>query len=299
MMNNEEHLRKRLAMLATPIDGTLEESVRDIGIPPRPAILERIDAEMRCCDPDFNRLAALISADVSLAAGLLKTANSAYFGYHARARTIVQALMVLGLDVTGRAVAGLILRKVFIGMPIMERFWDASARIARTAGWLVLQLGAEDGVTADDAYTFALFRDCGLPILMRKFPGYVSVLGEANADERNPFTEVEERRLPTNHAIVGSMLAQNWWLPEETCYAVRHHHDAMALEGGAGLPPASARLAALANLAEHLVERVAGRSRSKEWTKLGTASLCALGIDQDRVEFLAVRAQPVVADLLS
>lgn len=298
-MNNQHHLHKRKAMLATPIDGTLEESVRDIGIPPRPAILERIDAEMRGCNPDFNRLSALISADVSLAAGLLKTANSAYFGYHARARTIVQALMILGLDVAGRAVAGLILRKVFIGMPIMERFWDASARIARTAGWLVHQLGVEEGVTAEEAYTFALFRDCGLPILMRKYSGYVDVLGEANADEQNPFTDVEEMRLPTNHAIVGSMLAQNWWLPEETCYAVRHHHDAMALDAGVGLLPSSGRLAALANLAEHLVERVAGRSRSKEWMKLGPGTLRALGIDQEQVDFLAARAQPVVADLLS
>jgi len=287
-------------VFATPIDKDLEESIREIGIPPRPAILDRIGAEMRGPDPDFNHLSALISADVSLASGLLKTANSAYFGHQARARSIVQALMILGLDVASRAVAGLILRKVFLGTPMMERFWDASARVARTSGWLVLQLGVQDGVGPDDAYTFGLFRDCGLPILMRKFPDYVSVLGEANADCDRMFTAVEETRCPTNHAIVGCMLAQNWWLPDETCLAIRHHHDAIALASGtSGLPPSSARMTALSQFAEYLVERVAGRSRSCEWAKLGPLCLRLLDLDEARIEFLASQAPPVVADLLS
>lgn len=285
---------------ATPIDKDLEDAVREIGIPPRPAILDRIGAEMRGPDPDFNHLAALISADVSLASGLLKTANSAYFGHQARARTVVQALMILGLDIASRAVAGLILRKVFLGTPMMERFWDASARVARTSGWLVLQLGVEEGVGPDDAYTFGLFRDCGLPILMRKFPDFVKVLGEANADSERVFTSVEEARYPTNHAIVGCMLAQNWWLPDETCLAIRHHHEVITLGSGvSGLPPPSARMTALSQFAEYLVERVAGRSRSCEWMKLGPLCLRLLDLDEARIESLAGQAQPVVADLLS
>jgi len=284
---------------ATPIDSGLEDSIRDIGIPPRPAILDRIAAEMRSVDPDFKRLSALISADVALAAGLLKTANSAYFGHGARARTVTQALMILGLDIASRAVAGLVLRKVFQGMPIMERFWDASARIARTSGWLVLQLGIRDGVGADDAYTFGLFRDCGLPILMRRFPEYVSVLGEANADGQRMFTDVEAARCPTNHAVVGCLLAQNWWLPYQTCQAIRFHHDGLALSAGGGLPPGSARLTAVAQFAEYLVERVAGRSRSHEWDKLGGVCRQLLELDEKRIDLLADQAGPVVADLLS
>lgn len=284
----------------TPIDETLEDSMREIGIPPRPAILDRIAAEMRSADPDFKHLSALISADVGLAAGLLKTANSAYFGHGSRARTVIQALMILGLDIASRAVAGLILRKVFQGTPIMERFWDASARIARTSGWLVLQLGVRDGVGPDDAYTFGLFRDCGLPILMRRFPDYVSVLGEANADSQRMFTDVEAARYPTNHAVVGSVLAQNWWLPYETTQAIRFHHDALALHAGdGGLSPGSARMTAIAQFAEHLVERVAGRSRSCEWDKLGGICRQRLELDQKRIDLLADQAAPVVADLLS
>ncbi|MBK6677804.1 MAG: HDOD domain-containing protein [Rhodocyclaceae bacterium] len=70
----------------TGMEAALEQSLLDVGIPPRPLILERVGEEMRKEEPDFRHLGELISADVSLAAGLLKTANSAYFGFRSRAR---------------------------------------------------------------------------------------------------------------------------------------------------------------------------------------------------------------------
>lgn len=282
-----------------PMETALETSLHDIGIPPRPAILDRIAAEMRAAAPNFRLLAELISADVALAAGLLKTANSPYFGFETRVRTVMQALMMLGLDVTSRAVAGLILRRMFPPLPALERFWDSSARVARTSGWLATQLGIRDNVRADDAYTYGLFRDCGIPILMKKIPAYVDVLNVANRDAERAFTSIERASCPTDHALVGCMMAQNWWLPEEMFTAIRHHHDAVALAvGPQGLRPATVRLVALAQLAEHLVQRIGGLSATREWDKLGAICQAVLDIDGVVVESLVEEASPVVADIL-
>ena len=281
------------------LEPALEQSLRDVGIPPRPLILDRIGAEMRKDEPDFRLLGDLISADVSLAAGLLKTANSAYFGFRSRARTVTQALLMLGLDTTSRAVAGLALRKVFLAVPSMERFWDASARVARVSGWLVGRLGVRDGVRPDDAYTFGLFRDCGIPILMKKFPQYANILKEADADPDRVFTEVELAHCPTNHAVVGSLMAQNWWLPGEIGQAIRCHHDAVILAAGPlGISPASARMAALAQLAEFLVQRINGRSATHEWEKLGGTCRQMLQLDGDEVEALLPDAESVVLETI-
>ena len=92
--------------IKSSVDTLMEGSFKDIEIPPRPAILERISSEMLKDEPDYKRLANIISADVSLSAGLIKTANSPFFGYRIRARTINDALMLLGLDVASRALAG-------------------------------------------------------------------------------------------------------------------------------------------------------------------------------------------------
>lgn len=286
-------------VLRPAVDKTLEESVRDIGIPPRPVILDRIAAEMRKEEPDLRHLASLLSADVSLAAGLLKTANSSFFGLQTRARTVVQALVMLGLDVASRAVAGLILRKIFLATPAMERFWDASSRIARTSGWLVQRLGARDGVRADDAYTFGLFRDCGLPILMRRFPDYLVILKAANSEGERPFTAVEEGRYPTNHAMVGCLMAQNWWLPDETCQAIRHHHDAIALLSGNGaMPAASVRMVALVQLAEYLVQEVTRQGQTREWEKLGGICQRQLGLEAPDIAELLREAPAVATDIM-
>jgi HD-like signal output (HDOD) protein len=285
--------------MAESMEQALEASLRDIGIPPRPLILERIGDEMHKPEPDFRHLTDLVSVDVALAAGLLRTANSPYFGFETRARTVMQAILMLGLDTASRAIAGLVLRRIFPPLPAIERFWDGSARVARTSGWLVRKLGVRDNVRADDAYTYGLFRDCGIPILMKKFPGYVDVLKAANAESEKSFTAMEQTRCPTNHALVGSLMAHSWLLPDDLGMAIRHHHDAVTLASAPqGLPAASARMVALAQLAENLVQRSTGMSMTREWDKLGDVCQTILGIDSSVVESLAAESPAVVADIL-
>lgn len=277
-----------------PFDALLETSLKDIGIPPRPAILERISAEMLKEEPDFRRLATIISADVSLAAGLIKTANSPFFGSRGRVRSVNEALITLGLELASRALAGIILRKVFPASLHLERFWDASARIARLSGWLAQYLG-NNKLRPEDAYTFGLFRDCGIPVLLMRFPGYGKVLAEANRDEDRSFTAVEGAQLPTNHAMVGCLLAQSWWLPEETCLAIRHHHDAAVIGMPSFTPPLTSRYRiAISQLAEHLVQRHSGLSQTHEWPKLGAACLNLLDIAEAEVERVLADAIRVI-----
>lgn len=269
------------SMSAVTLGDALDVTIQDIGIPPRPAILDRISQEMRQAEPDFHQLAKVISSDVGLAAGLLKIANSAYFGFGTRARTVSQALLILGLDVTSRALAGLILRRVFQTVRGLESFWSFSARVARTSGWLALQLKDRVSMAADEAYTFGLFRDCGIAILMRKQPGYREVLQAADGDLERLYTDIEDAACPTNHALVGCLLARDWWLADEMATAIRHHHDALALDRGeAVLPGGSSRLVAVAQLAEHFVQGATGQFANREWEKLGEVCQRQLGIDE-------------------
>ncbi len=278
------------------VDNLFERSIVDVGIPPCPVILDRFMAEANRDEPDYNRLAGIIGTDVGLSAGLIKTANSPFFGLRQRVRSVGEALSVLGLKPASRAIAGIILRNAFPHVPNLERFWDASARIAHLSGWLAQQLDIR-GLHAEDAYTFGLFRDCGIPVLLGRFPNYITVLAEANRDAVRSFTEVEESALPTNHAMVGCILAQSWWLPEEICLAIRNHHDLEAIESAnSSLPMLSRRLIATAQFAEHIVQKQLGLSMTQEWPKLGAACLQILDIGEAQLEALYVEAIPVAAE---
>lgn len=264
------------------LENQLLASIRQIGIPPRPQILERVSAEMGRDEPNLRTLTHIISADVSISGSLLKIINSPFYGYRTKARTVQDALTMLGLATTAATIAGIVLRKVLPPMPRLERFWDASARIAQISGLLVQELGIRDGVRPEDAYTFSLFRDCGIPIMMRKFPDFFETLALANAETQRAFTEIEEARHSTSHAVVGCLLGQSWCLAEDTCLAIRHHHDFVTARAGAGaLPASSRRLIALAQLAERLMQEMTGLSQSCEWAKMGEACLDLLGVAPD------------------
>lgn len=282
---------------ARQVDRVLERSLRDLDIPPRPLILDRIRDEMNGPEPDPGRIARLIGRDVGLAAGLIKTANSPYFGYPRRARSVAEALRMLGLDAASRAIAAISLRRAFPDGARYERFWHNSAQIAALSGWLA-QRHRGLGVPADNAYTYGLFRDCGIVILLRRHPGYPQVLAAANADPEGDFTAHELAALPTEHALVGSLLAQNWWLPDALVLAIRHHHARPLLEHpDAGLPTPGANLVALAQTAERLVQLATGGAQTEEWAKLGPACLARLGLAEEGMAALAGEAAALLGDI--
>lgn len=277
-----------------PGDDVLEQHILGIDIPPRPIILASVQAEMAKDDPDFRRLELLISADVALAAGLIKTVNSPFFGLTRRASTVHEALMLLGLASTCRAVAAFSLKRAFPDSGHFERFWDSSAKVAGLSGWLTKRLGSLK-LGADEAYTYGLFRDCGVVILLRRFPKYRLTLEMANKEPEASFTDIERQQLPTDHTVIGRLLVQNWWLPDTLCDAVGHHHDKAYLTGpDTVLNRKTRQLIAVSQLAEHLLQGVTGQSQTCEWLKLRAACADLLDLSTRDIATLAREAAPQI-----
>jgi HD-like signal output (HDOD) protein len=278
-------------------DGSLiMQKLREIGIPPRPDIVERIIAGMRVSHPDFSQLSSLINADVGLAASLIRTVNSPYYGFGKRVRSVQDALMVIGLNAAIRTVTALALKMVFPSNPALERYWDGSSRIARLSGWLA-QRDRRISVPPDEAYTYGLFRDCGIPVLLIPFPDYQAVLKKANDEPEAIFTEVEDAMFPTNHVKVGTEMAVTWLLPEEMCLAIEHHHDPRAFgdEAPAFVPANAQKFIALAHLAEHLVQHHTGQSYTREWLKFRDACLRLLALTEADLDVLRTESKEVIA----
>jgi HD-like signal output (HDOD) protein len=278
----------------TQIQIKVGQELRSIGIPPRPGILIKIDHEMAQDEPDFYRLAEIISEDVALSAGIIKVANSSYFGFTKTVRSVQEALLVLGLNTITHAISGMELRKAFENTRRLERFWHSSAAIAHTSAWLAQRIHSRT-VRPVDAYTFGLFHDCGIPLLMAPFKNYVDILVEANEDGSRSFTEVENQHLSINHADIGYQLAQEWLLPEETCQAIHYHHDIEALQGNRGLTRRSRDVIAMAHLAEHFLNHHTGLSKGCEWFKLGTTCVELLQIDDALLHKLYDESEAIIA----
>jgi HD-like signal output (HDOD) protein len=272
----------------------LHSELSSIKIPPRPAALSSIENEMRSKAPNFGAMAMLISVDVGISASLLKLANSAYFGQGGRVRSVSEALQILGLNTVATSIAALSLRKVFAHVPNLERYWDSSARVALLSGWLVTQIHfPERKIKPEEAYTFGLFRDCGIPILMSMYDDYFDILERANSEDEKSFTAVEFDVLGLDHAMIGGSLATEWRLPIEFKAAIELHHDADAI---CGLnphiaPDVSRYFIAIAQLSEYLFQRLSGLNKTREWHKLGAVCLAVLGIQEKDTDQLFQHAQ--------
>jgi len=264
----------------TQIDSQVAENIlKSIHIPPCPEIVMALMEEIRQPEVDFAKLVKLISGDVSLAASMLKTANSPFFALRKKVNSVQQAVSVLGLKNLMQIVTGSALQKELGGGKMaMERFWDRSNFTAVAASHLASKL---HGVSREDAYTLGLFHDCGIPILMQKFPNYKEKLAAANQSAELVIA-IEDQHYATNHAIVGGMLARNWYLPEQISQAIRVHHDhTIFTHPDDRTTPTVCALVAVTLVAEHIAATSMGMSDDAEWFVIGPLAQDYLGLNPE------------------
>ena len=267
-------------------DAMALETLRNISVPPCPEIVVELLGEARREDIDFIKISRLITGDVALAAAVLKSANSPFFALRRKVQSVQQAVAVLGLRNLMKIVYGAVLKQSLggTGAPALARFWDRSNYNAVVSAYLA---GRLPGVSSDDAYTFGLFHDAGIAILMQKFPDYKKTLMQANATPL-AMTAIEDEHHHTNHVVVGTLLARNWYLPDQVVWAVRYHHvpDIYTTPRRHATPDVCL-LVAIRLLSEHIVARFLGYADDAEWECHKEAALAHLGWFEDDVDDLA------------
>jgi HD-like signal output (HDOD) protein len=268
----------------------------DVAIPPCPRIVLELTAEARREEVDFLHLSRLITGDVALAAAVLRTANSPFFALRRRVQSVQQAVAVLGLRNLLKIVYGVVLKQSLggEGTPPMDRFWERSHFNAVVTSHLAARL---PGTSADDAYTFGLFHDAGIALLLQKFPDYKQTLVQANASP-GAFTAVEDERHGTNHVAAGALLARKWYLPEAVVWGIRLHHEYGMLDAPPpGATPEVCRLVALRLVSEHIVARFLGYPDDAEWELAKEAALAHLGWFEEDVDDLALGLEEALREI--
>lgn len=199
-----------------------EKSLLGLTIPACPASLANIMREAKSPSADFTRLAQLITRDAGITGSLLKLVNSPFIGLREKVTSVFQAVSILGIQNTLNLVQNISLRQSIGGnSPSFDKFWEQSSLTATIAEKIAVKFPS---VSKNDAYLVALFHDCGIPVLMMKFPEYRDTLitqgklGKAICD-------IENEYFSTSHTVVGNMLTRSWMLPSHISKAILYHHD--------------------------------------------------------------------------
>ena len=260
-------------------------ALQGISVPPQPQIMVDLQMEQYMPDPDLEVIAGLIAQDPGLSGALLKIVNSPYYGLSNKIASIRRAVTLLG----SRTVVNLINAQSIKGemsddtIVTLNRFWDTAQDVAMTSMTLAKRTGA---LPPDEAYALGLFHDCGIPLMLKRFPNYMQVLeqGYANAGPDQRVVDTENRRFNTNHAVVGYYTAKSWRLPGHLTEAIANHHNALAIFNDDSSRNSQLKnLLAVLKMAEHICasHKVLGNEREDhEWNSIGHLVLDYIGLSE-------------------
>ena len=191
-----------------------------------PEIYHKLSQMLKDPDSSQREIAQTIQMDPSIAAKVLKTVNSAFYGFPQQIASIEQAVTLLGRNplnhlLSTAIVTGMLARVRCHGFKLHE-FWEHSVLTALISKYLFAQLvKAEE---AEPIFLGGLLHDIGSLLMAHHSPELcqrVANLMEANDDiiDRN-----ESEVLGYNHAVVGAQLLIKWRLPPVLIACAEFHH---------------------------------------------------------------------------
>lgn len=284
LLDQEEYIKKA------------EELVNSIGIPSQPSILTDINREINRPGADLTTISDIVSKDVALAAKLLKVANSPFFGLKEKVDSIQRALSLLGLKSFQRIILASAMRESFSGpAPAFEKFWNHSMATASVASHIAGKV--EPGLT-DQAYIAGLFHDCGIPLLMKKYPEYAQIsdyaLSVVNTESLSGKTKsiigIEDERYATHHCAVGYIVAKSWRLSIPVCQSIWYHHYVnIDIHGDVSAKRLTAIMLLADYLSSHLLYLGGGAcpvETEQEWARMHKKALFELALSVENVKDL-------------
>lgn len=207
-----------LSKFRTYITGSAE-------VPKLPIVLQ----EVLDCSQDSNanaeKLSVIIATDTMISAQLLKTVNSAYYGFPQQIASIKHAIVLLGFSEVSNLAVGLALMglmKPKNADPFYHQFRNHSLATAQLALCLAEKVAFKDKSTV---YTGGLLHDFGLLMLYSWQPEkYRQVLSKCQV-ERVPIFQIERELLGLDHMLAGDLIGHLWHLPTPLILSMQCHHD--------------------------------------------------------------------------
>lgn len=198
-------------------------------LPPLPFIAQKILSTHEE-NADITHLAGLIEQDPNLSARILGLANSAYFGWSGRVRTIYDGIYkVLGLKTVRSLALGLALGQSLQseGCPGFrcEEYWFIAMATATMLQELINHVETRERIDIGNVYIDGLLHNLGLPVMVHTFPDEMSNILHAPESRNQSLSVLMQEKLGMNHHQAGGWLARKWHLPEDVVCVMENHFD--------------------------------------------------------------------------
>lgn len=171
-------------------------------------------------------IAQTVQNDPALAAKVLRTVNSSYYGLSSPCPTISRAMTFLGINAVKAIVLGFSLadltKKLGNGAFDLARFWRQAVYAAAGARALAT---ASRSIDAEEVFLGALLQDIGILACVAALKDdYVIGVLEAAGEDHEALPVLENELIGADHMLIGKQLAEKWKLPSQHIECIAHHH---------------------------------------------------------------------------
>lgn len=248
-----------------------------VKIPAQPRVLDELRKLMAREVLDVRALSRIINQDPGLTAMLFKVVGNSAYRQHQPFASVEQVLHAVGVQQTFNLVQAIALTSmvdVRKNRAVYEAFWARSQEVAQLAMLIADERIAVCNLFPDQAYLAGMFHDCGVLLLMQRFPTYCAEMKLGIIGQWSNLRE-EDRKFNADHCVVGYLVARHWHLPEYLCDAIRYHHAI----GDLGEHNARSMVAIL-QLAIEIYCR-GQRTANPEWDEFKAEVLIELGLSEE------------------
>lgn len=266
----------------------MQKVMSTVDIPACPTFVTEAMTEAQKDEPDLAKLAAIIANDAGMSATALRLANSPLYRGANPVTGLRQAVDRLGTKNIVCVVVATALKSAMGGLPPawLDAFWRRTSILAMAASMIARR---QFGISADAAYTYTLFHDAAIPLMMKRFDNYEDLLEQCRVAGRL-IVEAEDELYPCTHPIVGSLLVRNWGLPSLLGQAIRFHHEKDAYDlPDRTLPGGALSLIAVTQVAERLVAEANSEPDLEVGDDLFVHAQDYLGISDNEMDELRTR----------
>lgn len=187
-----------------------------------PHIASRVVQKLAEPDSSPLEIHELICKDQSLAARVLKVANSSYYGASRCVSSIKEAIIFMGFDSIGYLVMSTVMEDMTLTAGKAGRsLWEHSICSAVGAKHLGGVLGFR---RLEEIFLAGLMHDIGKSALFLRVPEIMREVVLLVNDGKS-FLDAERELLGFTHTEVGQLLVQNWRFPLPMVDAVANHHE--------------------------------------------------------------------------
>jgi two-component system cell cycle response regulator len=194
-------------------------------LPTLPTVASKLVSMISHEETAIGDIADVISKDMSLAAKLLKVANSSFYSFATKIGSINQAVSAMGTN----AVRSLVLSFSFLNIKRSnradifdyDRFWEKSLAAAVAAKLIAAPF---QKIEAEEIFIAGLLQNIGEMLIARAYPKqYREVLAEFEKDP-SCLVDSELALVGADHTFIGYAVTRHWNFPPFLLEPIRFHH---------------------------------------------------------------------------